>query len=350
MTTVNEDLFDKLVRHQIGLTRLGSQTASDLVDRLNTYDKEIVAIINRLDAHTSKTALNKALREIRKVNIKAYLRIEKDMKKALEELAIKEATYQTKALKEVTPAQAFKQMKPKLPTNKALKRMVIEQPVNGALLTEHINGMEMGRFTRIRDLLRREITTGGTDAAVSQAIRQGIVGSSATGYQDGLLGLSRRSLEQKTKTLNNGIAQASRSEFVATNDDIFDGEQWVSMLETNTCEQCASLDGTVFPVGEGPRPTLHPNCRCEMVPVVKDWEAMGLEDLGPGTRESMDGEVPETTTYNQWLRGQPASVQDEALGPTRGKLFRDNEITVDRFVDDNGRRITLDELEAQGLF
>jgi hypothetical protein len=121
------------------------------------------------------------------------------------------------------------------------------------------------------------------------------------------------------------------------------------MLETNTCAQCAALDGTVFPVGEGPRPTLHPNCRCQMVPVMKDWEALGLEDLGPGTRESMDGEVPESLTYNEWLKGQPAAVQDDILGPTRGELFRKGGIHLERFVDDSGRKWTLDELEAQGI-
>lgn len=349
MGTVNEDLFDALVRHQIGLTRLSSSNARMIVERLNRYDPEIVKILQTIDASTSKTALNKALRAIRDVNIKAYLAVERDMKKALKDLAAAELDHHHEAVQAAIPKAARDQIKFKKPTKAEIKAMVTEEAINGALLAEHINGMEIGRYNRMRDLIRREVVAGGTDAAVAGAILSGIKGSAAANYEDGLLGLSRRSATQVTKTVSNGIAQMARSEYVAQNDDIFDGVQWVAVLDNKTSDICQSLDGTVFPVDEGPRPPAHPNCRSQVVPIVKDWEAMGLEDLGPGTREAMDGEVPETQTYNEWLKGQSKDVQNEVLGPTRGDIFRQGDITLDRFIDDDGRRWTLDELEAQGI-
>jgi hypothetical protein len=57
------------------------------------------------------------------------------------------------------------------------------------------------------------------------------------------------------------------------------------------------------------------------------------------------GRVPAKTTYDEWLRLQPATFQDDVLGPERAKLFRDG-MTLDRFVDFNGRRFTLDELRG----
>lgn len=350
MATVNEELFDALVRHQIGLTRLGASTAADLIDSLNTYDKRIITILRTLDASTSRTRMDKALREIRKINIDAYLRIEREMTRAFKKLAKAEVDYNLKATTDAMPKEARDQVKLKKPKVKVLNSMVTKQPMNGALLEEHVNGMEVGRYNRIRDLIRREIQKGGTNTAVSTAIVQGIVGTAPTRFKDGLLDYSRRSLEQVTRTLTNGVANLARGEFTKQNDDIFDGEQWVSVLDNKTSAICQALDGTVFPLGEGPQPPAHPNCRSERVPVVKDWKKMGLDDLGPGTRESMNGEVPETQTYTEWLRDQPNHVQDDILGPSRGALFREHRISLDRFVDDSGRRWTLDELASQGLF
>jgi hypothetical protein len=54
--------------------------------------------------------------------------------------------------------------------------------------------------------------------------------------------------------------------------------------------------------------------------------------------------VPATTTYEQWLKRQPASFQDTVLGPSRGKLFRNGDLSIGRFVDSQGRTLTLDEL------
>jgi hypothetical protein len=47
----------------------------------------------------------------------------------------------------------------------------------------------------------------------------------------------------------------------------------------------------------------------------------------------MTGQVPARTTYSQWLRRQPRSVG--------------NKVTVDRFVDDKRRVLTLEELRRR---
>ena len=60
----------------------------------------------------------------------------------------------------------------------------------------------------------------------------------------------------------------------------------------------------------------------------------------------MAGPVSAKTTYNSWLRTQSKEMQDEALGPERAKLFRGG-MNVDKFTDDNGRTLTLDELRAR---
>ena len=71
-----------------------------------------------------------------------------------------------------------------------------------------------------------------------------------------------------------------------------------------------------------------------------------MDELSPSTRASMDGQVPQSTTYQKFLEGKSASRQDEILGPTRGKLFRAG-MTVERFVDNKGRELTIAQLKAR---
>jgi len=56
------------------------------------------------------------------------------------------------------------------------------------------------------------------------------------------------------------------------------------------------------------------------------------------------GEVPAETTYQQFLSRQSAEFQDEVLGKTKGKLFRQGGVKLDQFVDRVGNELTIDEL------
>lgn len=86
-----------------------------------------------------------------------------------------------------------------------------------------------------------------------------------------------------------------------------------------------------------------------MIPVLKSWRELGIDvdQLPPGTRASMDGQVPSGLGYNEWLNRQSAERQDEALGPTRAALFRRGGLRVDQFTDFRGGIYTLDQLRKR---
>src|SRR5690606_26281802 len=71
----------------------------------------------------------------------------------------------------------------------------------------------------------------------------------------------------------------------------------------HNCPACMSLDGKVFPINEGPRPPRHVACRCTMNVVLKSAQELGLNlrEIPEGTRMSMDGQVPQSVIYNDWL-------------------------------------------------
>lgn len=61
----------------------------------------------------------------------------------------------------------------------------------------------------------------------------------------------------------------------------------------------------------------------------------------------MDGQVPDSTTYGEWIKGQSAKRQDEVLGPARGKLMREGGLSLDKFYNDQGKTLTLDQLRER---
>lgn len=91
------------------------------------------------------------------------------------------------------------------------------------------------------------------------------------------------------------------------------------------------------------------NCRSAVVPITKSLRELGvdIDDAPAGTRASMNGQVPSDITYNEWLKTQPISVQNDALGITKARLFREGGLSVDRFVNRNGFELTLDELKKR---
>ena len=65
-------------------------------------------------------------------------------------------------------------------------------------------------------------------------------------------------------------------------------------------------------------------------------------------RSSLDGGAPAGQTYQQWLKRQPKEFQDDVLGPTKAALFRDGELSLDKFVDmRSGKPFDLAALKAR---
>ena len=61
----------------------------------------------------------------------------------------------------------------------------------------------------------------------------------------------------------------------------------------------------------------------------------------------MDGQVPGDMNYAEWLAKKPAAFQDEVLGATRGRLFREGKMPLTSFVNNAGREYTLDDLRKR---
>jgi hypothetical protein len=59
------------------------------------------------------------------------------------------------------------------------------------------------------------------------------------------------------------------------------------------------------------------------------------------------GNRPQETDYQQWLKRQPRSVQEQILGVKRTELLRSGKLTIDKFYSNNNDLYTLKELSRR---
>ena len=168
-------------------------------------------------------------------------------------------------------------------------------------------------------------------------------GGQATAVADNqVMALVRTSINQVANTASQQVYEA--------NQDNTKKYRYVATLDSRTSSICAALDGREFEYGKGPMPPQHFNCRSTTVPIIDP------DILPPSTiakRASADGPVPINTSYGQWLKDQPLSVQQDVLGP--GKVPYFNRL-VDKYgardamaklARDDGSELTLDQLRKR---
>jgi SPP1 gp7 family putative phage head morphogenesis protein len=91
--------------------------------------------------------------------------------------------------------------------------------------------------------------------------------------------------------------------------------EWLATLESHTCDECAHLDGKVFPVKSGNVPPAHPYCRCTTIPAMGDNEYARMLDGVEETRWSKNPFTDEVETvgnmtYPTWAKTN--NLLDEA--------------------------------------
>lgn len=260
----------------------------------------------------------------------------------LSKVGVYEANFQSALLRDTLPSGVLVDIT--TPSITTLNSIVTSRPFQGQLLK--------GWFSNLGESLQRSVTSQiniglATGEPTAKIVRR-LMGTAGAAFKDGAYAVARRQAEAVTRTAVNHIVTQAREATYQNNKSVVKGVRYLATLDSRTTDICASLDGEVFNMDEGPRPPMHHQCRSTTVPVIKSWKEMGIDmkEAPAGMRSSMNGLVPEKTTYGKWLKGQSKNVQNEVLGKGRAKLFRRGTVPIQRFVDNKFRPLTLKQLEA----
>lgn len=207
-----------------------------------------------------------------------------------------------------------------------------------------------------------DVGTGGAELKMGEALKQFTTNKTReiqTIIADGvLLGDSteavakRIALEAKNRpidqvrtlarTLVSHSTSSAQKAFMKQNESILESEEWSATLDSRTTLLCAGRDGMTYPVGKGPYPPAHWNCRSLRIPVIKEEYATRGQDL-------------KRDDFDSWLRKQTPDFQDEYFsqfsdGAIKSKLFRDGGLGIQQFRDETGRDVDIETLRnLEGL-
>lgn len=379
LRNANQELFDAIVRNQIFLLRLQGTVRDEIIDLLNKTERDLAEqIVRRLIRHKGPATLGTRKLQllekyIKTQRAKTFADVTATWVQSAVDVANNEAATAASFIKTASPVV----VELSLPTASQLKGIVNSNPFEGRTLKQWADSLEKQDTQRILDQIRIGLVQGED----SRVIARRIVGSARLNGRDGATQITRRHAEAITRTAILHIANATREELYLENSNIIDRERYVATLDSRTTPICRSLDGKIYPLGKGPKPPIHWNCRSIRIPFF-DGEALGnrparaftqkqlvrefsaQNGLGKLTRRSklprgykglydeferrrireLTSIVPSNVDYTTWLSRQTVQFQDDILGPTRGKLFRKGGLELDKFVDASGDNFTLGDL------
>jgi len=333
---------DYVTRNQVYLERFKGSLATSMDPAIRELDAEVQKSLLSLEGVPNVRALRAFLEGLRKRLSKITDKSEKRLFKILQELSDHQSTFNASVLRAASP-QAAAAVKNLSSTAAWVGVLAAPMQATGKLLEPFVATWGASAIDRVEGAIRIGYAQGKTNQQIVQAIR----GTKANEFQDGILGgVIKRDASAMTRTAVQQTASAAQQLMYAQNEDIIDGYMWIATLDSKTSETCMSLDGQKFKVGKGPFPPIHINCRSATIPIID-----GVDLLSGATRASADGQVSAKLTYFEWLKGQPASFQDDALGPTRGKLFRNGGLSSADFarlnLSKNFEPMTLDEMRKK---
>lgn len=378
----NQELFDALVRHQIYLLRLSARVRNDIYSLLNETEKDLVEQINNrlknssggLSSPAEVRRLDTLLRIVRNTRLKAWDEITESWVLEMQEVAKQEPVFLSNAIQTVVPVV----LTTNFPTADKLKSIVKSSPFQGRVLKKWAETIKQEDIRRIENAIRVGMVQGET----TKEIARRVVGSARLRGVDGVTEITRTQADAITRTAINHIANEARQEFYKENKDLFEEELFVATLDSRTTAVCRANDGKRFPIGKGPRPPLHFRCRSLRVPSLLP-EVLGNRPAKPITEKmllrefskrenlqkqiesrkeiphglktkydtfsrkrirEMTGQVSGNLTYQEWLRKQSLEFQEDVLGKTKARLFRQGNLALDKFIDQNGKELTLAQL------
>lgn len=374
--TANEQWRDELIAHMIAMLSIHGTIAQNVVNILDVTEKELRDQISRrlgnivnpsgVDPFSGRAAqrleaLADSIKDIRGAAIREGLDA---TTRRLRNMAVAEPVILKSNLDRVMPVI----FDPVLPDPSTLRALATNKPFEGRVLRQWFAELQRADADRIMNELRIGLVQGDNISTLTRRI----VGSAPFDGRDGATAASRRAAIAIVRTAAVATGAEARDEFFRANSDIFSEEAWVATLDHRACPVCMGLDGQRFKIGQGPRAPIHMQCRCLRVAVVADnGQLIGTRPFNPSTEKSLlkefadreglgvvssrdglphgtkgafdefarkrvrelIGRMPASQTYAAFLKNQSASFQDEVLGATRGKLFRQGDLPISQFSD-----------------
>ena len=340
----NDAVQDRIIRHSFYIESYKGKQAKDAIEFiddqiLNTLEANLALRYERIKAvgfdrgvETTRR-LERQIAELTAV-IDKYDQLQRNLQLELFDFGYNELDWTVQMMNN----EAGINLNMTTPAAEQIRQAIIGKPFTGETLEGWFTSLKQSARDRFTREINRGVVEGRTTDQIIRAIRY-------EGYMD----TTRRQTATVVRTAINHTANETRMQLFKQNEDIIKGYKWVATLDSRTSAICASRDGRIYQPDRVPALPAHPNCRSAITAITKSYRELGVptDEIPRTTRSSMNGQVPEDLTYSDWLKNQPTSVQNDALGVTKAKLFRKGEFKISQFVSRRGKELSLADLRAK---
>lgn len=400
MANINTELFDAATRHQIYLERYGTSISNEALkilkrsekDAREIFDERIAKILtlgyDSGPATTQRTnnLISELSREIEAIRVAQSIDpLAEYLLSEWESFSDYETEFQLNTLNSAakdalsdTPfAISFAPVSTDLVYAAALAKPFSVKPGASAETMEGwLAGIPESERKRIEQTIKSGVLNGETTREITRRVF-GTIQEQKNDKGNSAIIITRRGTEGLVRTSINHISTVAKDELYKANDDIIDGVEWVSTLDSKTTPVCQVRDGKVYPVNSGPRPPAHVNCRSTITPILKSYRELGIDVDDPERSTRAYFAIPEKMNvteyraklkkdgitkvqqdkiirnlsgqtdakdFDSFLSRQNKEFQETVLGIERTKLYRNKGLTLSQLISPKEVYYTLDEL------
>jgi len=335
---LDDYLADVGTRRQIMIQRFANGTLEELRPILNNLLEDLTQRVANTGA--SRARLGQLMTEVESLVTAAGGEISQELRQRVLDFAGDEAAFQQSMYREITNVDTV------LPSNEQLEASIMGQATSivvGAqaqtmTIDEMVQRFSTSNAKEIKNAISGGFIAGDTTDQIARRVRQKVQGRTAA------------QARTVVSTAVNHASTQAKEQFARQNSDVVRGEKYLATLDSRTTLTCAGFDGQIFPVGEGPKPPLHYNCRSTRVIVPAEGSLIdGLEGERPAVVDGRAQQVSGNKTFRGWLREQPVEFRDEFFGKFKNGaekrlLFDRGGLDPNDFIDPSGAQMTLAEL------
>jgi hypothetical protein len=330
--TVNDDIFDATVTHQVAVNVAGGDSAKRVAAELDRVNQQLLSDIVRFEPGESNRGRDAILRRIEASEASIGTTLLELVTADMLGVAEEEEGFNEALLIPLLLLRGVQLRKPRLID---IRREVIGTEFHGPMVKLGTARAQVREFARRRAArLASEVRLARLGEASSGQIIRDLRGTRNQGFRNGAFAQMRRDIEGISLGGTIHSSNVASGMFAAANPRALK-EVWIAILDGRACAVCAARHNRKFLIGQGPVPPAHVRCRCFRIKVI------------PGmTFKSM--------SFDEWLKTKPRKTVEQVLGKSRARLFLEGGLEIRRFVDNPFRRspasriLTLDELRASG--
>lgn len=379
MSSINEQLADKIIARAIDLLHLENSLSHEILGYLELLKQDIIKKLGNISptdilrVSDRQRRLEKLLTQVADTIKTTYKDITKVTDKNLYELITLDSKFTTTVLNSAIGIDITSISW----TTEQIKAIMSNTLIQGAPSAEWWLRQAATTIQRFTDQMRIGVLAGESNSQLERRIRGTATGRRITytingttqrlpEYRGGIMDISARHAKALVRTSVQAISSEARMATFAKNPDVVKGYQAQVTLDNRTSKLCMSRSGYAWDLKGKPLnsltkinfpgpPPWHWNCRTCLTPITYSWNELleragkstkkKLSEMPESTQASMDGQVAGNLTYEEWLKTKPVTFQKEVLGSSRWKLWTEGKISFSDLVTGSGKILTIEQLK-----